>query len=136
MIKLFGKSQILGKDEKLAVFREGTAVPQNVVIVDGKPVKRNGMSFSIQGTIQPMNGRDLLLVPEGDRFKEQYWVYAQNCTIVVNDGLDIQDLPTQLLVNDQITRLGVNFQVQEVEDWGSFCRARIMRVDTGPRATP
>lgn len=136
MIKLYGKSQILTKDETLSVYREGTNIPGNVVYVDGKPIKRNGISFMVGGTIQPLNGRDLLLVPEGDRFKEQYWLFVTSYFFKTDLGLEVQDKPTSLLVNDQITRLEVNFQVQEIEDWGSYCKARIMRIDVGPNATP
>lgn len=115
MIKLQGRSQILQKDEKLAVIREGC-----VKYIDGKPVKSDISNFTIVGNVQPMNGRDLLLVPEGDRFKEQYWLYTTN--------------PIQ--INDRILRCGVNFQTQSVEAWGTYAKARIMRVDVGPNATP
>lgn len=136
MIKLQGKSQIMTKDEELRVWREGTYIPKNVVYVDGKPIKRNGFGFRCRGNIQPINGRDLLLVPEGDRFKEQYIIFVPNTSIVVDQGQEIQDAPTRLLINDRVMRLGVNYQVQEAEDWGSYTRARIMRIDVGPNATP
>lgn len=129
MIKLFGRSQIITKDETFDVTREG-----EVIYVDAKPVKRNLIEFHVRGNIQPMGGRDLLLVPEGDRHKEQYWLFYNNSSIVVADGLEVQDKPNEIIVNDRITRLGVNYQVQSVQDWGSFCQSRIMRVDVGPYA--
>jgi hypothetical protein len=115
MISLQAPSQIINNDETFAVIREGC-----VQFVDGKPVKSKISRFQIRGTIQPLNGRELLLVPENDRFKEQYWVYSQN----------------EILVNDRFIRCGVNFQVQDVEAWGSFFKARLMRIDVGPNATP
>lgn len=130
MIKLQGPSQIITKDESFNVTREG-----EVIILDGKPIKRNLIKFSVRGNIQPMNGRDLLLVPEGDRFKEQYWLFYNNSSIVVDMGLEIEANPTSIIVNDRMTRLEVNFQVQTVENWGSYSRARIMRIDVGPYAT-
>lgn len=135
MIKLFGPSQILKRDEEITIIRQGTDVPENVSVVDGKPVKRTFTRFSITGNVQPLNGRDLLLIPEWDRFKEQYWVYFNN--VVLCDQAFIRAKDESLLrVNDQVVRLGVNFQVQELEDWGSYARARIMRIDVGPQETP
>lgn len=130
MIKLQGPSTIITKDESFSCTREG-----EVIILDGKPIKRFLVKFSVRGNIQPMSGRDLLLVPEGDRFKEQYWLFYNNSSIVVDEGLDIQADPTAIIINDRMTRLGVNFQVQTVENWGSYSKARIMRVDVGPYAT-
>ena len=130
MIKLQGPSTIITKDESFTVTREG-----QVIILDGKPIKRGLMTFSVSGNIQPMNGRELLLVPEGDRFKEQYWLFYNNSSIVVNQGLEIETNPTSIIVNDRVTRLGVNFQVQNVENWGTYAKARIMRDDVGVYAT-
>jgi hypothetical protein len=132
MIKLQGKSQIITHDETFKVTREG-----QVIIVDGKPVKKNLLTLKVKGNIQPVNGRDLLLVPEGDRFKEQYWIYYNNSSIIIDEGLEIETNPTSIIVNDRLSRLGGEYQVQSVENWGSFSRARIMRIDVGPyAATP
>lgn len=130
MIKLQGPSTIITKDEQFTVTREG-----EVIILDGKPVKRNLFTFTVCGNIQPLSGRDLLLVPEGDRHKEQYYLFYNNSSIVLEKGLEIKADPTSIIVNDRMTRLGVNFQVQSVENWGSYSRARIMRDDVGPYAT-
>lgn len=112
---LYGKSQIMRTDESVTVTRKGV-----VKYVDGKPSYPSPTRFQLIGAVQPLNGRELLLVPEGDRFKEQYWVFTQN---------DIR-------VNDIVTRCGANYQVQAVEDWRSYRRARIMRLDVGPDRTP
>ncbi len=135
MIKLQGPSQILTKDELLSVFREGTRIPENVAYFEGKPIKRNGFKFTCQGNVQPLDGRQLMLVPEGDRTKEQYYIFAPNNSFVVDSGLQIQDKPTRLLDNDIITRLGVNYQLQDTEDWGSYSKARMVRIDVGPDAS-
>lgn len=124
--RLQGPSQIIEKDETLKVRRQGSSVPKNVSYVDGKPVKRTEFDFEITCNVQPLNGRDLLILPEADRFKEQYWVFMNQ-----------QEKP--LLVNDIVVRFQegqlVNFQVQSAENWGSYTRARIMRIDVGPNAT-
>lgn len=118
MIGLQAPSQIITNDEVLTVF-----VQQNPTIVDGKYVYPTVTSFQLTCTVQPVQGRDLLLVPEGDRFKEQYWVFTN-------------ELQAPMAVNQRVSRQGVNFQVQAVEQWGSFQRSRIMRTDTGPNQTP
>lgn len=115
MIKLFARSQIISHDEVVTVYREGP-----VTYVDGKPVKHGANEFQIRANVQPIQGRDLLLVPEADRFKENYFVWTE----------------TLMLVNDRVVREMVNFQVQEVQTWGSFYQLRMMRTDVGPYATP
>lgn len=118
MIELQGPSQIITGDEVLEVVRIG-----EVVYLDGKPVQRFKEQFKIICNVQPVEGRELLLVPEGDRYKEMYFVFTNNMEKLV-------------LVNDKIVRQGVNFQVQSVQNWGSFQELRIMRYDVGPEATP
>lgn len=134
-IKLFGQSQILKKDELLTVVREGTAIGQNVVYKDGKPIKRNPITFCVRCNVQPLGSKELLLVPELDRFREQYYIYFENKSIVTETNIEIQ-ANSLVLDNDRVIRLGVSFQVQGIENWGSYSRARIMRIDTGPNQTP
>jgi hypothetical protein len=115
VIKLQAPSQIINNDETITVVREG-----KTKYVDGKKSKGPSVQFEILGNIQPLDGRELLLVPEGDRFKEQYNIWTDQ----------------EMLVNDRVVRCGANFQVQTVEVWGSFFQARIMRIDVGQNATP
>lgn len=133
-IKLFGQSQILKQDENLVIYREGTNIPENVVYVDGKPIKRNTITFSIIANVQPLGSKDLLLVPEGDRYREQFWLYAENQKIITDEGIEITTEPL-IRDQDQIIRQGIYFQAQGIENWGSYVRARIMRVDVGPKAS-
>lgn len=114
MIKLQGKSRIIAYDEKVTACREC-----RVIYVDGKPVKKDLESFEVICNVQPLNGRELLLVPEGDRDLEQYNLFAEK-------------LQFPLMVNDRIIRQGVNYQVQIIEDWGSFIKVRIVKNDVGP----
>jgi|WetSurMetagenome_2_1015567.scaffolds.fasta_scaffold112317_3 hypothetical protein len=129
--KLSGPSQIITGDETLTILRQGIDIPDNVVYVDGKPVRRNPETFKIICNVQPLNGRDLLLVPEADRYKEQWWVYMNNEEKPLHDN-DI----AQRVEEDDLTGSVKNYQVQSVEAWGSFTRARIMRIDVGSNATP
>lgn len=122
MIQLYGPSRIISKDEVLEVFRDSS-----VRLVAGKPVKGPPQSFKLQCNVQPMNGYELNLVPEGDRHTENLWLYTN-------------ELSTPLKSNDRVSRGGVNYQVQAVETWGhapnGYQRCRIMRIDVGPEKTP
>ena len=114
MIQLQGPSQIINYDEQIPVVREN-----EVIYLEGKPIKRQIADFTITCNVQPLDGKDLLLVPEGDRFKEQYTLFTNNTQ-------------TPLLDNDRVVRRGISFQVQNVEQWGSYQKCRIMRIDVGP----
>lgn len=111
MIKLQGRSRIINGDETLEVFRDG-----EIEWIKGKATRIGGRTFLIRANIQPVDGRDLLLVPEADRYKEQYFLFTE----------------TQLAVNDRVTRGGVLFQLQNVQYWGTFCECKMMRIDVGP----
>lgn len=134
-IKLFGTSQIMKGDETLPVLRQGTDIPENVVYVDGKPIKRNATNFCVVANVQPLAGRDLLLVPELDRYKEQWNLFILNDKYFTDETLEVQT-ESRLKEQDQICRLGVNYTVQNVSNWGSYSLVRIMRIDTGKYATP
>lgn len=101
------------KDEWVEVVREGC-----VTYVDGKPVKSDVTTFKARGSFQPLSGRDLMLVPEGDRLKEQFWLYT----------------PSKIKINDRVVRCGINFQAQTIQDWGDYQQVRVMRIDVGPNA--
>jgi hypothetical protein len=120
MIALQGPIDLIEFDETLDVFRDG-----EVIVLDGKPIKRDVFEFKIICNVQPMNSRDLLMVPEWDRYKEQYWLYTNNLetTVYVSDRVQRRDTQG----GDQI----VNFEVQSIENWGSYQRVRIMRIDVG-----
>lgn len=130
----FESSQLL-KFEWVEVHRR-----VKTVYVDGKPVDKPDRSFRIRASVQPLSGRDLLLVPEGQRFKEQYFVY----TLGDVESRDLIRLPEDGSIEEadgpkpppSPLKFKVNYQIQEVEFWSSYRRARIMRVDTGPEATP
>lgn len=112
---LQGPSEIMRTDGSLYVTRDGV-----VKYVDGKPVTTGRISFDIIGSVQPLIGRDLLIVPEGDRYREQYWIWT----------------PNDIKINDRVVYCGANYQVQTVQQWRSYNQARIMRIDVGPRASP
>lgn len=114
MIKLFGKSRIINYDEEINLKRD-----KGVEYVAGKPVALGHVWLKFKANVQPLMGRELLIVPEGDRFKEQYYVWSE----------------FQILINDEIHRLGIKFQVQQIENWGSYTRARMVRIDVGTNAS-
>jgi hypothetical protein len=88
----------------------------------GKPVHLDQGSFQLACNCQPVKGLELLLVPEGDRQREQYWLFAET-------------LDRPLTINQTVIFNSLNFQVQAVELWGDYQKARIMRIDVGPNAS-
>lgn len=71
----------------------------------------------LKGNIQPLNGQELLQVPEGDRQKENNWLFT---------SFEIAD-------NDIVIYKDIKYEVQVVKDWTPFCisyyRARITKLD-------
>lgn len=137
MWQLQGPSQIIIGDETLVVHRNTIDGVPDVTYFDGKPTLSGNYGaqdvFTIQCNVQPVDGRDLLIVPEADRFDERYWVYTNE-----------KDKP--VLINDRVVRWDfteektVNFQVQKVETWGKppngYQRIMIVRDDVGTFKTP
>ncbi len=82
---------------------------------DGVSLAGDIQEFEIRGMSVPLTGRDLLLVPEADRFKVQIWIFTEE---------DLQN-------NDIVVFQGANYAVQNVEPWYWYKRARAMRVDVG-----
>lgn len=115
--KLQSRSRIMRFDETL--LRITFSEP---VYVDGKLQERQEFKVPFLANVQPLNGRDLLLVPEHQRFQEQYWCYVPE--------------PYFEKTGEIVQRNCINFQVQEVESWGSYQRVRINRVDVGKLQNP
>lgn len=118
MIELQEKSYIINYDEVVHFERDC----RNPLPVDGKFVSGTPIRFHKNGNVQPLQQRDLLLLPEGDRHKEQLYVWVQD-----HDN-------ERILINDRVVRLGACYQVQSTDNWGDYTRARIMRIDIGPES--
>jgi hypothetical protein len=114
MKTFIGNSRIINYDEKVRVERVGC-----VQYVDGKPQRSESTTFEIQCHTQPLKGIDLLLVPEGDRTKDQRWLWTR----------------AQLQIKDVIFRQESRYQIQTVEAWQGFIKVRMVRIDTGDNAT-
>jgi hypothetical protein len=75
---------------------------------DGRAVSGTPSTLGISASVQPLNGRDLLRLPEGMRTMELLKVYS----------------PTQLFVQgaaqdpDTIAVDGIDYQVETAEQWG------------------
>lgn len=124
---LDGPVELLDCDETLTVVRQGRLVDGDMTYVDGVPVSTHApMTFDVICTVQPMGGRDLLLVPEAFRAKESLWLWARQEGLVSGGAvIDVADI---------VLRLGRAYQVQSAEDWGSYSRCMLVAVDIGPYA--
>jgi hypothetical protein len=119
MYMMSGDSEIMTSDETLTCRTYNKVVGDGMNIVGGKRVYSEYEDFTFIGNVQPVTGDDLVLVPEGDRFNEQLFVWVPTSQGRVPD------------VNDLVYRDDW-YQVQANEFWGSYGRLRIQRVDVGP----
>lgn len=79
-------------------------------------------SRGIAACIQPLTGRDLQRLPEGDRSTEQVWCFTQDAVSAADSAAG--------RTADTIVFNGVPFEVQTVERWsqGNFYKARCAKV--------
>lgn len=108
-------SRIMTGDETLLLVRDGAVqyvngLPEPASIQDPIPILCN---------VQPLGDKDLMLLPEGERTEEQFWLYVPPGQSVVPE------------VNDKIIRPPALYQIQAVRDWETFQKVRIKRIDTG-----
>lgn len=115
--RLQGRSRIMRFDEEVLVLQFA-----EITYVDGKPVKTLLSKNPVKANVQPLTGRELLLVPEHQRFLEQYWLFVPK-EHAMSSGQVIE-------------RKGINYQVQDPLDWGSYQECRVTRVDVGAHANP
>jgi len=115
MYQLKRRSRLMNNDEQLPALRPG-----EVVFRDGKPVKRAMRQYRIRANVQPLSSRDLMLVPEGDRTKEQFWLFSQN-------------RDEAMALNDLVLRRGKVYVVQGLEEWGGYTKGRAVRYDGAPQ---
>jgi len=121
---LDGPVELLDCDEVLQVKRQGRVVDSDVAYLDGLPVALHvPLTFEVAGTVQPMGGKDLLLVPEVFRDKETLWLWASHP--------DPDSLDPVIDVTDIVTHKNKLYQVQTCEDWGSYSRCMLVAMDIG-----
>lgn len=82
---------------------------------EGIPYSDKKTDFEIRCIVFPLSGKELLLVPEGDRYRTNVWIYTQD-NLKNNDVVIYKDEP---------------YEVQSIQNWGSFIQARGMRIDVG-----
>lgn len=80
--------------------------------------------FPFRGSFQPMNQRELLLLPEGmrDQGRAKLYTTTRLHTVETSDF----DLPDRVQYN------GVTYKVERVDDWhelGGYYRVELVRMD-------
>lgn len=119
MWQLSDRATIIVGDETIEVLRRRQDHLASIVYVDGKPVHRDRLKFRIRANVQPLSGKDLKVLPEGETLQDQYWVWCM-------------PRPYRLTAGDEFLYRGDAYVVHTAEDWQSYVRARAVRVDTGP----
>lgn len=84
--------------------------------VKGRPSLEECEKFDILANIQPVTGRELLMVPEGERSRNHLDVFTE----------------TRLKPKDVVVRFGERFEVHFVEEWGPYFKARVRGTDVDP----
>jgi hypothetical protein len=110
---LSSDSTLMGNDETVYIVRQPLAVPDAIAFVDGKPV-RDPAQFEIipcVGNVQPLSGKDLERLPDGDQQEDQLYVWTNNNATV-------------LLIGDLMERQGIKYQCEAVDAWGNYSRGR------------
>ena len=90
------------RTEAIQVNREGSGGD----FVDGHRVSAADDVFKGEGSIQPLNGKEILQLPESDRIRQVVKVYTS----------------LFMETNDKMTRLSDNaeFEIQRSENWNVF----------------
>jgi hypothetical protein len=124
MWQLDGPIELLECDEQVDVVRQGRLSPADVQYIDGIPTATHPpIRHTVTATLQPMGGRDLMLVPEGFRDKQTLWLWQAHRTAAQDTfRIDVADL---VLYGPR------GYQVQTSEDWGSYTRCMLVAVDLG-----
>lgn len=87
---------------------------------DGFPVAPMFTTFTIQASIQPLSGWEILQVPEGDRTRQLLNVFTET---------------QEIQHKDIVVRNGAEYEAQVPEDWTipgvnvSYWKVRIARID-------
>lgn len=119
MYSLHGRSHLMSHDERLAILRVRDEARATVVYKDGLPRQRDCREFWIDANVQPVSGKEMATLPEGEQVGESLWLYAQG--------------QPPLRIGDLIEREDF-YQVRSLEEWGGYQKARAVRIDVGPDA--
>ena len=91
---------------------------------EGRLVKGAGSAVQVVASVQPVNGRDLLRLPEGLRTKELRALFATSALQTANEVAGTRA--------DQVLIGADTYEVQTVEDWstsGGFWKAIAAKVE-------
>lgn len=104
------KVNLLAGATKLNAKRKGKLVYEK-----GQPVFGTDSTFQILANVQPVIGRELLQVPEGERDRQHFFVFTRD----------------KLCAEDIVTWCGCDHEVRVVESWGPYYKARMALIDVG-----
>jgi hypothetical protein len=77
--------------------------------VKGRYIPGVQETLTLSGSLQPLNAKELKLVPEGDRLKQYYKLYSDQPLFTVK--------PSSLAAADVVTLNGETYKVYSVESW-------------------
>ena len=101
--------ELLNEGEDVDVKRELPGVFRK-----GRHVRSNKFEeFEARGSVQPLTGKEIAQVEEGDRRRRHLWFYTV----------------ARIKEDDIITRMDDEYEVQVVEDWGAYTKSRMVLID-------
>jgi hypothetical protein len=77
--------------------------------VEGVYIQGKKKEFCISGSLQPMNGKELLVLPELDRVKQVYKLYTDSELLTIKE--------CGLKNADRVEAYGERFVVMQTEKW-------------------
>lgn len=82
---------------------------------------------SIFASVQPLGGKDLMRIPEGDRTRKRLKLYSADEALI--------SLRVDLIESDVIPYDGSSYQVESVEKWPSYWKiivAEVNKIEESP----
>ena len=89
--------------------------------VDGLWVPAPAVEVSILGSIQPLGGKDIVRIPEGDRTRQRLKVYSSDKALISRDII--------LKEADELCIGCDKFQVESVEYWPEFYKLIVVKMN-------
>lgn len=102
------KVNLLSGATKVELHRKGKTTYEKY-----EPVTGPDKVIVITANVQPVMGRELLMLPEGEREREQYFVFSRD----------------KICSDDVIVWCGRRFEVRVVEPWQTHYEARMALID-------
>lgn len=112
--------RLMSNTEDVEIVRTDLHIGGDTIISGGKRVRRAERRFPAKIVVYPASGKDLALLPEGDRLTETLSIFQR------------KQGETQLVHGDRFVWQQKVYFVKNVSTWGPYIQALAQVVDVGP----